>query len=84
MAGNIDKLVRMLAKARRRTGSSQQANDDMYAYSGTWRHGGKVEVNGMTYDAIQGSYDLKLQDGCTVYCVPTRNGEMMIVGGGVN
>ncbi|WP_298461275.1 hypothetical protein [uncultured Mitsuokella sp.] len=80
---NVDRLARMLAKSKRKTDKTQH-DDDMYAYSGTWRHGGKVEVNGMTYDAVQGSYDLKLQDGCTVYCIPIRNGEMMIVGGGVN
>lgn len=79
---NLDRLTRMLAKSKRKSSTVQE--DKTYAYSGTWRHGGKVEVNGITYDAVQGSYDLKLQDGCIVYCIPTRNGEMMIIGGGVN
>lgn len=44
--------------------------------------GGNVLIDGTSYDAVCASKDIILVDGCGVYCLPSKNG-YVIIGGGV-
>lgn len=43
---------------------------------------GKVFIDGTRYDAVCASKDIILVDGCSVFCLPSENG-YVIIGGGV-
>lgn len=79
---NVNRLARMLSDFQKKRQQSQQKQKEQYAYSAKFNRDQTVEIDGRTYDATIGSYDLTLSDGCTVYCVPMENGNMMIIGGG--
>ena len=44
--------------------------------------GGNVLIDGTSYDAVCASKDIILVDGCSVYCLPSENG-YVIIGGSV-
>lgn len=76
---NVNRLARMLSDFQKKR---QQKQKEQYAYSAKFNSNQTVEIDGRTYNATIGSDDITLRDGCTVFCIPMENGNMMIIGGG--
>ena len=79
---NVNRLARMLSDFQKKRQQAQQKQKEQYAYSAKFNSNQTVEIDGRTYNATIGSDDITLRDGCTVFCIPMKNGNMMIIGGG--
>lgn len=79
---NINRLARMLSDFQKKRQQAQQQKKEQYAYTARFNRDQTVEIDGRTYNATIGSDDIALSDGCTVFCIPMENGNMMIIGGG--
>lgn len=79
---NVNRLARMLSDFQKKRQQVQQKQKEQYAYSAKFNGNQTVEIDGRTYNATIGSDDITLRDGCTVFCIPMENGNMMIIGGG--
>ena len=79
---NVNRLARMLSDVQQKRQQAQKKQKEQYAYSAKFNRYQTVEIDGRTYNATIGSDDITLRDGCTVFCIPMENGNMMIIGGG--
>lgn len=79
---NVNRLARMLSDFQKKRQQAQKKQKEQYAYSAKFNGNQTVEIDGRTYNATIGSDDITLKDGCTVFCIPMENGNMMIIGGG--